>query len=330
MTYKQFSNIIKSVIVLLSLLPAMSARGEIVDRIVAIVNEDAVTLSELDKEGRNLFQKIASEAPANAMETSMQKAREEVLSSLIDKLLVEQRAAELSLSVADDEVDKAIDRILVKSGMSIQAFRNDLERNGTNETDYRAALRWQILQSKLISYEIRSKIVITDEKIKEHYNNNFTKKSGDGFHILQMGFLWSDSGVSHTAEEAKIRAEETRKMVLEGKSFKELAKSFSDLPSAADGGDIGVFTEKELDDAMRGIILALKPGEVSQVVEIPLKSGYQFLKLLSSKSGEIVEQAPYESVKDDIANLLHEEELTKQFNAWVTKIREESDIKKML
>ncbi|MDP2104565.1 MAG: peptidylprolyl isomerase, partial [Desulfobulbaceae bacterium] len=121
--------------------------------------------------------------------------------------------------------------------------------------------------------------------------------------------------------------EETRKRALAGQDFHALARQFSDLPSAVDGGDIGVFKKEELSPDMKASILTMKPGEISPVENTPF--GFQFFKLLSDQ-GDARLQAPYESVKDEVRQRLLEETLNAQFQKWIHELREQAYIKKLL
>ncbi|MEJ2136179.1 MAG: peptidylprolyl isomerase, partial [Desulfofustis sp.] len=105
-------------------------------------------------------------------------------------------------------------------------------------------------------------------------------------------------------------------------------RKFSDLPSAAEGGDIGVFEESEMASYMRSAVTSLNPGEVSAIIETPV--GFQFFKLLSSKEGGIVTLAPYAQVKEEIRETLYNQELRKEFEEWIEEIRSEAYIRTSL
>lgn len=304
-------------------------QAEVIDRVVAIVNDDIITYSELNKEGQTLFNRITEEAPLWQVEPSLKKAREETLDRLIDKLILQQRAKEYGISVSDEELDTAINNIMASNNISIDEFKAEIERAGHSFGDYKETIRTQIIQSKLVSIEVRSKVVITEEKINDYYNQHYVKKSDqEGYHILQIGIAWEDQNSSLTKEEAKSKADLIRERIINGEEFSALAKTSSDLPSANDGGDIGVFSEEELATYMRDVIIAMKPGDISPVVETPV--GFQFFKLLSLKKGDLIVQEPYENVKEKIKEQLYEEELKTHFEKWVTKLREEAYIKKTL
>jgi len=323
-----------SIFTLLTIIDLHSA--ELVDRVVAVVNDEVITMSEVNEEGKGFFKKITEQAPATQMEEALGRAREEVLNNLIDKKLIAQEALKQNVSVSDEELQAAAEQMLSNNKITRETLDNQLAQMGMTYEAYLGTLRNQILQSKLVNYEIRSKIIITDNMILDYYDTHYTKHvSQGGYYLMQMGFIWGkDSTANGSAPakyadkiDAKKRAERVRDLVLSGQDFRTLAQKFSDLPSAADGGDIGVFEEDEMAAYMREAVLKLNPGELSEVLETP--SGYQFFKLLSSQDGQIVVQASFDSVKEEIRNKLYEEELKGEFDNWVKKIKEDAYIKKL-
>jgi len=299
-----------------------------------VVNDDVITLTELEKTGKPFFERIKTQAPENEVERALEKAREDVLSSLVDKMLVRQVAEKLNITVAEPEIDTAIDQILARNNATIEDFRRELAAMNLTEQEYRRNIHDQILQSKLVNYEVRSRIVIVEEDIKEYYQKEYTLEKGEGgYYILQMGFTWRNSVTLEeagfdTREEAREKAEEIRAKVMAGESFTDLAKAYSNLPSAADGGDIGLFQKDEMASYMKGAILAMKPGEISPIIEIG--NTFQFFKLLSLREGDLVVKAPYESVREEIRDILYQQEIEKQYNIWVKSLREEAYIQILL
>nr|MBF0221398.1 peptidylprolyl isomerase [Desulfobulbaceae bacterium] len=303
----------------------ISGNAEIVDRIVATVDQNIITLSELNEEGHAYFQAIMQNVPTQQLESEMQKARKEVLDQLIERLLIQQQADKFDMKISEEDIDITIDSILMENNISIADFRHDLQTRGTSEDVYRQKVRSNMLRSRLINFLIRSKIVISEEKIQNYYNKYYANKlSASGYHILQMGFLWGDKYKVKTQEEARQNAEYARKKLLEGEDFATLAKNLSDLPSAEDGGDIGTFEEKELAAYMRDTILAMQPGETTPIIQTPV--GFQILKLLSSNKDNS-QPLPFNEVHDEIKTLLFRQEMEKSYDQWISDIRASSYIK---
>ena len=310
--------------------------GELIDRVVAEVNSDVITLSELYEEGESFIKKIVTEVPAENREEALRQAYNDILDGLIDKLLISQEATKQNIVVTEDEVQSTIDRIITMGNLSEEAFLKELADKGISLSTYKSNIRSQIYQNKLITKDVSSKIVITEEMILDYYDDTYTRRVEEGgYYLLQIGMGWDDeeaesdpAASTQSKDAARQRAERVHKLALSGKDFKELAYKFSDLPSAADGGDIGVFHEDDMASYMREAVLDLEPGSVSPIIESPV--GFQFFKLLSNREGGIVMQAPYDQVKEEIREELYNQAMQEAFVEWITNIKENSYIKKLL
>ena len=323
--------IILSSFLLFLLCATLSFADDYIDRVVAVVNDDVIALSELEKAGRQYFENIRKKAPAGEVESTLEKARGEILSSLIDNLIVRQEAAKFGITVEEAEIDEATNQVLTRNNATLEEFRRELASAGVSEEEYRDNLRNQILQSKLIGFQVRSRIVITEEGIQEYYQEKYTQEEGEsGYYLLLIGFNWKNLGIfkADSKEKTRRKAEEIRDRALAGENFKELAKLYSDLPSAVDGGDIGLIKKEEMAAYMRDAILSIHPGEISQIIETD--NSFQFFKLLSVREGDIVIKAPYESVKDDIRAILYAQEMEEQYGIWVESLRGQAYIKILL
>ncbi len=312
------------------------ARAELIDRIVAEVNDDVITLSELDEEGESFIRLILSEAPPEEREQALEQAYQDILDGLIDKLLISQEAARQGIVVTEEETENAVNNIIENSNLSREAFFTELENKGISRETYLGNIKSQIYQNKIITLDVRSKIVITEEMILDYYDNTYTRRVEEGgYYLLQIGIGLDEAAgdadplaLQQKKMEARQKAERVHKLARSGQDFKELARSFSDLPSAADGGDIGVFNESDMASYMQQAVLKLEPGEISPIVESPV--GFQFFKLLSNREGGIVMQAPYDSVKEDIREELYNKALREAFVNWIEGIKGKSYIKKLL
>ncbi len=307
-----------------------TAVADVVDRVVAIVNNDVITLSEVNEAGKPLFQRIAEQVPAADLQTALRQARRSVIQKLIEKKIMQQEAKKKHITVSDDEVNKAIESILARNHTTMKQLKTQLAAVGMTEKQYRENLRSQILSSKLINYEIRSKIIVPEDKVLDYYDTHYTKHIGEGdYYILQIGCSWKNdtgpAGLKAAKEAARKKIEHVRSLAVAGKDFKELARQYSDLPSAADGGDIGTFKKDEMAPYMRDAVTSIKPGEISRICEAP--DSYQIFKVLSSKEGKIITKAPFKSVKDDIYQTLYQQEMKVRLKQWLTKMQNQAYIK---
>ena len=306
-----------------------SGQAEMVDRVVAVVNDEIITLSELDEEAEGIFQQIASSVPSEQVPDAIRQAREDILNTLIDKKLIAQKAKAQNISVSEAEIDEAMERILTRTGMSREALLGKLTEQGVTEQVYRTTLESQILQNKLVSTDIHQKIIVTDDMILDYYDENYTSQMEEGaYYLLQIGFMpKSDGASSGSMEETRKRAERVYNLAKSGQDFRTLAQKFSDLPSSTDGGDIGTFQLDEMAAFMKDAIASLKAGELSDIIQTP--TGYQFYKVVSVGENAIVTKAPYESVKEEIRRQLYDQELKKAYEAWVKDLKAEAYIQKL-
>ncbi len=308
----------------LSICQAQNPPTELVDRIIAVVNDDVITLSDLNEEGNGIFQAIISKVPAQQQAAELNKARKEILGHLVDQLLLKQQADKIGIQIDKADIDQAVESILVNNNITIEKFRHDLQTMGTSEKAYRKKLKNQILKSRLLSFEIKSKIVVTDEEIKKYYEKSYKPEQANatGYHILQMGFLWGNKFRTKTREDAYKNAQYARQKLLAGANFAELAKALSDLPSAEDGGDIGQFKMSEMAEYMAKAIKKMHVGAVSEILQTPV--GYQILKLKAAPGQEMPKLA---DVKDEIKDILYKQEGEKNYLDWLTKLRQKAYIK---
>jgi peptidyl-prolyl cis-trans isomerase SurA len=297
--------------------------GEVVDKVVAVVNDDIITLSELEAETAAMYQSIARNNSNGSVAEALDAARDAALNSMIEQRLVEQRARLYNVSVSEEEINGAFSQTRAKAGLNPSEFRKKLLESGLNEEQYRKKIRASILQSKLLNVDVRSRVVITDQMILDYYDENYTSRvEGDKYYLLQIGFNAGEDGA-----EALKTAQRVRKLALNGQNFENLAIKFSELPSASDGGDIGIFAIDEMAPFMKSAITNLKPGGISDIVETP--EGYQFFKLLSGDDSEIVVTAPYDEVEDKIREQLFNQKMETAFQTWVKDLKDKAYIQKL-
>jgi peptidyl-prolyl cis-trans isomerase SurA len=319
-----------ALLLVLSLLATTpSAQANVVDRSVAIVNDDTITLSEVNEAGKSFFQKVAAEAPPEQLEAALQQARRAVIDKLIEKRLLTQEARKTDIKVSDEEVENALKRILESNQATIDQFRKEIAAVGMNEKQFREDLRDQISTTKLVNQAIRAKIVIPEEQALAYYQRNYTESSGEGeYHLLQIGVVWDSqdrTGNVPSQEEAKKKIENIRQLAEKGEDFRALAKQHSDLPSATDDGDLGAFKERDMAADMRSAIATLQPGDISRIVE--RDKSYQLFKVQSTEKGAKEASASYESAKEKIRETLFQQEMERRLKEWLDSLREKAYIK---
>ncbi|BDD88044.1 chaperone SurA [Desulfofustis limnaeus] len=317
-----------------SLISPSTADSEVIDRVIAEVNDDIITTSELDREGQPIFQRVMRESPVEEQATILDQVRRQVLDSLIDRKLIMQEAVKQGIEVSEAEIDATVKEMLAANNLTKEAFVQQLEKNGLDEATYRRNLRVQLLQNKLLMRDVNSKILITDAMVRDFYQNNYTQAvDPDSYYLLQIGISWDQSAdandpaaLEKAKQEARRQAERVRDLAINGQDFRDLARRFSDLPSAEEGGDLGSFAHNEMADYMKKAVTGLQPGQISDIVETPF--GYQFFQLLAGGEAATVSQAPFDAVQEEIRERLFREAMQKQHRAWMQRLRDTAYIRK--
>jgi peptidyl-prolyl cis-trans isomerase SurA len=315
---KKTSLFIILTVIPLFLIPSHSNGAVLLDRVVATVNDEVITWSELMTtimfEGKTMLDKAAVEE----RKKQIKELEGPFLEELINLRLQLQAAQQMRLGVGKAEIDGSIDEIKGKYNLTDESLQASLEAEGLTMTEYRTRLGDQILLQKTINFAVRSKVVITDMKIEEHYNNNkdlFTEK--ESLKIRQIYFL--DPKDSSARSELLIRAEGIAQEIQDGKDFSDLAGEFSEGPEKEFGGDLGYLklgsALKEVEDAA----LVLKIGEVSKPFWSP--AGLHIIKLEDRKGDSGIDE-----VRDRIKEKLFQEEFQSKFRQWRAGLREKAYI----
>lgn len=299
-----------------------TAHADLVDKVVAVVNEDIITLTDLEKEASQFEERVRSQVPEDQQEEAMQQMRDDVLDQIIENRLIAQEAAKINVTIPDEDFNRAYQNLLDKNGVTREQFAEELNKSGISVAYHKQMFREQMLRSKVVSYQVRSKIVVTENMIEDYYKNEYTEEiTDDGYYLQQIGV----SIQGGLAEQALEQIERVRNLALSGASFPELAEKFSDLPSAADGGDIGVFAADEMSEKMRHAITSAPPNGITEIIETD--SGYQFFKVTAQQKGNVLTKVPYDVVKDEIRDTLFEQQFQQEYSKWMRELRRQSYIK---
>jgi peptidyl-prolyl cis-trans isomerase SurA len=257
------------------------------DRIVAVVNSEAITLHELRARvalvERQLRGQNVEAPPRDVLE-------KQVLERMIVDCAQLQTAKETGVLVSDSEVDAALDRISLTNRMPLADFRKAIERDGVVWTKFREEIRQEIIISRLRDREVDSRLTISEGEI-DAYIENVDQNDG-GSDIVQVAHIIvrvPEQANAQQLERSRARAQQAIDQVKGGEDFSRVAAAFSD---ASDGGTGGAMEPRPIDrlpgvyaDAVR----KLKPGEVSAILRSP--AGFHIVKLVDRRGGSMQTQA---------------------------------------
>ncbi len=308
----------------LLLLPVVSVSAKVVDRISAVVNDDIVLLSELDRSFGPYLEKIKAYGYAPDKEKEMIfKARESVLEQLIDGKLIDQQIKNSHITISEKEIDNAIERIKEANFYTAEDLNKALEQDGKTVEELRQNIREQILRKRLINFEVQSKIVITQDDIKAFYDSHKDLYGGTKKVYLKNILMQVPVGADEAEKRVVyIQMEAIRKRIADGESFEELSMAFSQAPQASNGGDLGFFNIDVLAPNLQKAIDGLAAGDVTDILDTDL--GYQiFLVQEIAREGA----KSMEAASPDIEQKLFNEIVDKKFKAWLDNLRNRSHIK---
>lgn len=315
-----------SLLIILSSLALGAAAGytELVDRIVAIVNDDAITLSELDEAYLPFAQQIReANNPPEVEREMIFKLRQEILNKLIDQKLTDQETERLQVSVSDKEIDRRIELIKSEHFLTEEDIRKTLAAQGYTLEEYRERIKEQLLRVKLINIEVKSKIAVSGKEIQDYYEEHKEEyQGGQKYHLRTILIKASPLARAGQKKAALERIKSIVRELKSGAAFDDLAKKYSQDGTAAAGGDLGLFTLDELLPEFQEMVLWMGEGEISPILETP--KGYQILMLQEIKKipGKTLEEARIE-----IQERLYRESVGEKYKAWLKLLRERSYIK---
>jgi len=316
------------IIVLLSGSQFVECQAKIVDRIVAIVNGQVITLYELEKRAAPFLKKYISEdmSPDEKRQIK-QQIYAKILPQMIDDYLVDEEIKKLGINVSDEELEHAIENICKSNGITREEFIEKLKKEGLTLEKYKEQMAKQIQRMQLVNAQVRSKIVITDEQVKEYIRKKNAPATYEGpFYILEHICIIPKSNSRQDIEEAKSKAKEALRELKSGASFVEVAKKFSSNTPFAKELRLGVFSLDEMAPEIRDVVRKLSPGEFSDIVKTSV--GFQIFKLagISNMKEEEIDPAQMEEVRKQ----LYDEAINERFQEWLNDLRAKSTIRILL
>ncbi len=290
----------------------------LLDRVVAIVNQEVITWSELYRS----METDAMPGVRTLSEEERMKVFKEnetgFLESLINVKLQLQEAKEYGIKVSDAELKEAIDNIKNKYKMSEIQFQESLKAEGYSFDEYKKRLREQIIISKLVNQQVRNKVLVTDQDIDAFIrdNKNF-EGSGERYRIRQIFFKKPADAADRARIDELSRAVYDK--IMQGQDFDALVREYSEGPNKNTGGDLGFIEKGSLAKEFSTALSEMRVGDVSK--PFWTDAGIHIIKL-EEKVGK---KSPLES-RDDAKNALNNKLFTERYNAWIKSLRERAFI----
>jgi peptidyl-prolyl cis-trans isomerase SurA len=290
-----------------------------VERLEAAVNANLILLSDIQEFRKGVV--LRSQLDPLFAGTPIASRGKDATQAEIVQFLIDERLILQQFPVTDSEVEQEINSIQNNNRIDRATLKTALKQQGFSFDQYFELIRVSTAKRNLIDRDIRTKVNISDDDVKNYFYNNVAKTSA-GPRAYHVKIITVSPQTFKTAAAARSAANSALKAIRGGERFEEVAKRASDSASASNGGDLGVVTEDQMAPAVSKELKKLKIGQVSDVLGSP-DSGLFILYLADVKSGETDR---LEKMKDEIRGQLAAAEYQHQISLWLERNRQQAFI----
>jgi peptidyl-prolyl cis-trans isomerase SurA len=293
-----------------------------IDRIVARVNDDVITLSELQEEGLPLFERLRENYTGRELEDRVQRAEREFLDQLVLKRLQLQYATQIGVTASDNEINAAFKDVLTRNNLTQEQLVELLTREGLTLQDYKDRLREQIILARLMNQAVRSRVSVDASEVEAYYQTHRDEFDQPPLaHVRHIFFRIDPDAGRPQLEAIQARATRVLQEARNGGNFADLARRHSEDATAANGGDLGFIKRGQALPAFEEVIFGLKEGEISDVFRTP--NGLHIVKLESFSKGSL---GSFSEIKPDIERRVLQEKMEKRFQDWTNELKDKAFI----
>lgn len=303
--------------------PVTSAGGKVVEEIVARVNNEIITSSELEKARATAADDAQQDCNGRCTPEQLQVAVEDrqkyALRDLIDQSLLAQRGKDMDINVKADVVKK-LDEIRIQNKLpDLDALEKAVTDQGLNWDDFKGNIENRLLTQEVIRREVGSHINIGHEeemKYYEEHKKDFVRPEQVALRAIEVK---TEGKKESEIPELKAKAQKLHDRVNDGEDFGELAKRFSDGSTAQQGGYLGMYKRGELSPELENLVFKMNRNQMTDVIET--KQGFLILQVLEHYTEG---QQSFEKVENEIQERLYDEKMEPALREYLKTLREQS------
>lgn len=300
-----------------------SHAAEVVERIVAIVNDQAVTLSDLKEFNKELnTNPLVDELLTEGKSVEELKSNPDLrLNYLVNSKVLDSLIKKKGLSVTSDRIEQELKKMAASNNLTRDQLIEALKSQGIKISEYQEFLRTRIERQGLIEQEVSSKIRISDEEVLSAYAKSGKEGSHNTFeYTLSHILLLPEQGNTEKAlEQAKNALTELKS---NKSSFSNLAKKYSEDPNYVEGGKLGTFRSGELLPEIEEAVSSLKEGGITGIIQS--RAGYHIVKVDKKK---LIPNPEFARLKEQIRSRLFEDAFKSYFASWLEKQKSEAFVR---
>jgi len=295
------------------------AGAKTVDRIIAKVNDEIITLSELQREIEPIRKQMSAQLSGAQLERELKKLEEQALNSLIEEKLIYQKAVEMEYNAhSGDKVDAYIQGVMKENNLkSTEALEEALAKEGQSLRVYREYIERKLVNQELVSSFLNSRISLLTPEIEKYYQNHLADYTTPEEVTLSEIILNTANG----ERDAESRAEEIAGKLQQGESFAALAGQYSKGATANKGGNIGTYLVARLNPDIKKAIANVKEGEITKP-----QSSAEGLVIYRVDARKPAVARPLEEVKDSIRELLFQQKSNPEYDRFIMRLKDEAYI----
>lgn len=309
----------------LSLFGSTAFAGNVLDRVVAVVNDEIIldteVLTATELEARQALAGV--ERDSSEGQRRYDELRRRVLDSQIEKLLVAQYAREQKIYVTEDEMRSAIKDVVKNNNLTDESqLREALKGQGLAWDSYSSMLRQQLLQLKVVNTAVRSRVTVGDDEVRSYYAQTVRQVAGDQLQvrIQQLVIPVAKDAPQALVAEKRSKAAKVVEGARGGQDFLSLCLKFCEDGAKGDG-DTGLVPRSDLPTELREVVATMDPNDVRGPVRS--ERGFHIVRLVEKKDGEV---RPFEEVKETLRRQLYEQQVEKAVTAWLKELRRKAHV----
>jgi len=269
-------------ILFITLIVNRATQAEMLDRIVAIVNDDIILQSEFQAQMVNVISRL--QAQQQQLPPRVQIAQQ-VLEQLIVKKIQSQRAERAGLRIPDQMVNQALIDIAQRNGTSLNQLPAALAADGVDYASFREEIREQLTIQQLSQRELGGEIRVSDSEVERLLASGGNDKE---YQVKQILIAVDQNATQELIEKKQIQIEELRKRVIDGEDFSKLAIAYSNGSKSLEGGDLGWRSLAQMPTIFSDRVRAMEKNDVTEVIRSP--SGYHLMLLADIRGNELPAQ----------------------------------------
>ena len=297
---------------------AHAAEQELLDRVVAVVNDEVITQAELDTFLRPIYEQYSKEYSGAELMKAINEVRQKILSQMIEDKLVYQEAVAQGIEVKDEDVDKEFQEFKAKMEKP-EDLDEMLEREGLTMKSLRERLKKQAMVRQLQDREIRSKVIVSPAETENFFKNNPAQfKVKERVRVRSLTIKQSEEARAKglTDEKAKQKMDLLDQKIKLYRNFDQVVKDFSEDSHAKQAG-LGEWIERgAMIESVDEVIFKTPVGQITGIVETPI--GYHIFRVEAKEPEKV---RTFEEVKDQIAGYLFQQKSNARFRAWMEEVK---------